>query len=109
VWLGAVKGLVMSVTVQSIDLASLSEQQRNGLAILENLSFDHLSNLKRLMDLSEPGIIGPQTLDTFVSLCGQPEVGIDLSNDGVTTAPSLGRCSRPVPSAGGRSTRQASH
>jgi GH24 family phage-related lysozyme (muramidase) len=73
----------MSVSIESIDPASLSETERNGLAILENLSFDHFGNLKRLMSLSEPGIVGPQTLAEFVKLCRRPDVGIDLTDDGV--------------------------
>ena len=71
-----------SLPVQNIDPASLSERQKNGLAILRNLTVDQLNRIKGMLKLSGPGVIGPQTLDAFVALAQQ--LGIDLTNAGVT-------------------------
>ena len=71
-----------SLPVQNIDPASLSERQKNGLAILRNLTVDQLNRIKGMLKLSGPGVIGPQTLDAFVALAQQ--LNIDLTNAGVT-------------------------
>jgi GH24 family phage-related lysozyme (muramidase) len=71
-----------SPPVQNIDTASLSERQKNGLAILRNLTVDQLNRIKGMLKLSGPGVIGPQTLDAFVDLAQQ--LSIDLTNAGVT-------------------------
>jgi lysozyme len=71
-----------SLPVQNIDTASLSERQKNGLAILRNLTVDQLNRIKGMLKLSGPGVIGPQTLDAFVALAQQSN--IDLTNAGVT-------------------------
>jgi hypothetical protein len=70
-----------SPIVENIDRSSLSESQRNGLAILEHLSVADLNEIKRVLKLSNPGVIGPQTLEAFMSLA--VVVGLELSNAGV--------------------------
>ncbi|HEY0393398.1 MAG TPA: N-acetylmuramoyl-L-alanine amidase [Candidatus Elarobacter sp.] len=70
-----------SPTVQNIDRSTLSEVQRNGLAILEHLSVADLNEVKRVLQLAVPGVIGPDTLEKFVSAAhGVP---LDLTNTGV--------------------------
>lgn len=71
-----------SPPVQNIDIASLSESQKNGLAILRNLTADQLNRIKSVLKLGGPGVIGPQTLDAFVALAQR--LSIDLTNAGVT-------------------------
>ena len=72
----------MSATVQNIDTDTLSEKQKNGLAILEHLAIADLNRIKTLLNLSTPGIIGPQTLDGFVQLADT--LHFDLSDAGVS-------------------------
>jgi GH24 family phage-related lysozyme (muramidase) len=67
--------------VENIDTSALSERQRNGLAILEHLPVDDVNHIKDALKLSNPGVIGPQTLDAFVGLADG--AGIDLSDAGV--------------------------
>src|ERR1700716_4384 len=69
--------------VQNIDRSTLPENQRNGLAILEHLSVADLNQIKDVLKLSNPGVIGPQTLTAFVTLAGIAP--LDLSNAGVNT------------------------
>ena len=70
-----------SPIVANIDRSRLSEKQRNGLAILEHLAVADVNEIKRVLKLSTPGVIGPQTLDAFMSLTDV--VGLDVSNAGV--------------------------
>ena len=72
-----------SAAIENIDTTTLSAQQRNGLAILENLPVDDVNHIKSALKLSNPGVVGPQTLDAFVGLAH--DAGIDLSDAGVNT------------------------
>lgn len=71
----------MPVQIVRIDEDQLGEQERNALDILVNLDVASLNQLKQLMELSHPGEVGPQTLASFVRLCGDER--IELSDTGV--------------------------
>jgi hypothetical protein len=68
-------------TIDSIDEAQLTTEEKHALDILNNLSVEKLNNLKSLMNLSNPGVIGPTTLTEFVELC--KDRNLDLSEPGV--------------------------
>jgi N-acetylmuramoyl-L-alanine amidase len=70
-----------SPSVEDIDRSTLSDVERNALAILEHLSVADLNELKRVLHLSVPGVVGPDTLETFVSVAR--DVPLDLTNAGV--------------------------
>jgi murein DD-endopeptidase MepM/ murein hydrolase activator NlpD len=67
-------------TLQNLP-TDLSTLQKNALAILSSLDLDDFDHLKEVMKLSQPGILGPQTLKDFQALCVR--VKLDLSTDGV--------------------------
>ncbi len=71
----------MPVQIVRINEDQLGEQERNALDILVNLDVATLNQLKELMELSHPGEVGPQTLASFIALCGEER--IDLSDAGV--------------------------
>ncbi len=72
-----------TATVQNVDRTTLSEEERNALAILAALPIADLDALKALLRLSTPGVIGPQTVATFAKLCAGPPLSLDLSDAGV--------------------------
>jgi hypothetical protein len=59
----------------------LTEEQKNALSILTNLSIEKFNKLKELMSLSELGVLDPTTLFKFIELCQSK--GLDLSDEGV--------------------------
>lgn len=67
--------------VEGINVNTLSTEERNALDILENLPLAKFDRLKHLMELNEPNIIGPTTLQKFLQLC--QEYKFDLSEAGV--------------------------
>jgi murein DD-endopeptidase MepM/ murein hydrolase activator NlpD len=69
-------------TVQSLP-ESLTVDQQNALAILSNLELDDFNQLKTILRVGAPGVIGPQTLAEFLSLCAR--VRLDLSLNGVNS------------------------
>ncbi|WP_287751524.1 glycoside hydrolase family 19 protein [Microcystis sp. M046S1] len=72
----------MTVTLSGIrkdDLSQIEEQY--AFDILINLPILKFDQLKSLMKLSDPGVLGPTTLKTFVALC--KDRGFDLSLNGV--------------------------
>lgn len=70
-----------TAAVEGIDPTTLSTEEHNALAILENLPIAETNHLKNLMELTEPGIIGSTTLSTFLQFA--KEHGFDLSEAGV--------------------------
>lgn len=72
----------MSTTVEGLDMATLSPVARNAVAILTHVDGPHLAQLKNVMHVGFPAVVGPQTLTAFVALCQAR--GLDLSPAGVS-------------------------
>ena len=68
-------------TVEDINRTTLSTQEHNALAILENISEAELNELKKLMDLGIPNVIGSTTLSHFLKFVEEHD--LDLSEAGV--------------------------
>ena len=72
----------MTVTLSGIKKEDLSQiEEQYAFDILTNLPILKFDQLKSLMKLSDPGVLGPTTLKTFVALCKDRK--FDLSVDGV--------------------------
>jgi predicted chitinase len=72
----------MTVTLSGIRKEDLSQiEEQYVFDILINLPILKFNQLKSLMKLSDPGVLGPTTLKTFVALC--KDRGLDLSLNGV--------------------------
>jgi len=69
------------VVIQGLNQNSLAVEENNGLDILVNLPLDKFNQIKQLLELDVPGVVGRTTLDKFIELC-QSE-GLDLSESGV--------------------------
>ncbi|MGV3720184.1 MAG: M23 family metallopeptidase, partial [Actinomycetota bacterium] len=69
-------------TIQALP-TDLSVNQQNALAILSNLELDDFNQLKAILKLGTPDIIGPQTLSEFLALCSR--VKLDLTDSGVNS------------------------
>lgn len=67
--------------VEGIDRSTLAVEEDNALDVLVSLPVDKFNELKELMELDVPGVIGPTTLAKFLQLCKNK--GIDLSHAGV--------------------------
>jgi murein DD-endopeptidase MepM/ murein hydrolase activator NlpD len=70
----------MPVTVQ-LDRSTLNERETQALAILENLPDGALKDVKQILELGMPDVIGLQTVQAFLTLC--QGLGLDLSTNGV--------------------------
>jgi hypothetical protein len=70
-----------TATIANINANSLSPEEKYAFAILSNLSVDEVNQLKQLLKLGTPGVIGPGTLAAFLQLC--KDRGYDLSEAGV--------------------------
>lgn len=75
--------MTSTAEIEGITLDTLPTERRYALAILSTIPVDDLNQLKSLMHLSRPGVIGPDTLNTFLTLCTTPPVSLDLSVAGV--------------------------
>jgi GH24 family phage-related lysozyme (muramidase) len=73
----------MPIPTQGVDTTQLDDAHRRALAILTQMTPVHLAQLKNVMHLGVPAVVGPQTLEAFVTLCG--DRGLDLSAEGLTT------------------------
>ena len=72
----------MTVTLSGIERAKLSQiEEQYAFDILTNLPILKFDQLKNLMKLSDPGVLGPTTLKTFVAL--SKDRRFDLSVEGV--------------------------
>jgi predicted chitinase len=71
----------MTVTVSGLARESLSQEEKYAFDILVNLPILKFDRLKSLLKLSDPGVLGPTTLKTFVAL--SKDRRFDLSVDGV--------------------------
>lgn len=71
------------VLFRGIDETQLEDKERNALILLQHFSFSQINALKRLMGLGEPGVVGSQTLATFVKFC--ENYGLDLSSQGISS------------------------
>ncbi len=70
------------ITVSGIDRDSLSQiEEKYAFDILTNLPIVKFDQLKKLMKLTDPGVLGPTTLKQFVKLL--KDQGFDLSEAGV--------------------------
>lgn len=72
----------MAVAIQNIDRSTLSIAAKHAFDILINLPISKFNQLKTLMNLTEPGVLGPTTLEAFLQLC--IERGLDLSKAGLS-------------------------
>ena len=72
----------MSTTIQGLDVAGLAAVERNAVAILTHVEGPQLAQLKNLMHVGFPAIVGPTTLAAFLQLCQAR--GLDLSPEGVS-------------------------
>jgi GH24 family phage-related lysozyme (muramidase)/peptidoglycan hydrolase-like protein with peptidoglycan-binding domain len=70
-----------AVTVEGIQPESLSIAERNALKILVNLPVEDVNQLKNVMHLGQPGVVGSTTLTMFAKLT--EGLGFDLSEAGV--------------------------
>jgi lysozyme len=70
------------VVVQGLNRISLSVEESNALDILINLPLDKFNQLKQLLELDVPGVVGRTTLDKFIELCKSE--GLDLSESGIS-------------------------
>jgi hypothetical protein len=61
---------------EGINRDTLSEKERNALAILENLTDAQLDECKRLIGVGGYGIIGPSTLSEFIVDCDRLGLGL---------------------------------
>jgi GH24 family phage-related lysozyme (muramidase) len=83
----------MSNAVIKVEPSTLNEQERNALAILAALPVDSVNELKQTLHLSEPGVVGRQTVGAFLTFAQAPPCSLDLSDAGVSafkTANKLG-------------------
>lgn len=60
------------IPTQGINPAILTEQERNALAILVNLSPDDLARIKNFLHLGLPAVVGVTTLHDFIAACTRP-------------------------------------
>ncbi len=75
--------VIEKARVESINLTTLSTEEQNALAILENLPVAEVNHLKNLMELTVPDVIGPTTLSNFLKFAQKHD--LDLSEAGVNT------------------------
>jgi hypothetical protein len=69
------------ITIEGLDRRSLNEQENNALDILVNLSLDKFNQIKQILSLDVPGVVGKTTLSAFLEFC--QEKSVDLSDSGV--------------------------
>jgi GH24 family phage-related lysozyme (muramidase) len=70
-------------TVERIDTATLPEREAHALLILANLPVEDVNQIKEMLHLGDPGIVGPTTLESFLKMCSDPPLKFDLSTAGV--------------------------
>lgn len=91
---------VTNAIIANIDPNSLSEQERNALAILANMPLGDLNAIKQTLKLSDPDTIGPTTLGAFVSVAESAPVNLDLTNAGVSQFKTRNQLGNTGPLAG---------
>ena len=69
------------ITIEGLDRRSLNEQENNALDILVNLSLEKFNQIKQILGLDVPGVVGKTTLSAFIEFC--QEKSVDLSDSGV--------------------------
>jgi len=88
----------MSTPTQQNLPTNLSVNQQNALAILSNLDLDEFNQLKDVMNLGVPGVIGPETLAKFIALCSR--LKLDLTPAGVNSFKDIHRLGNTGPQHG---------
>jgi lysozyme len=59
----------MTLPIQELDPTQLDEAHAHALALLVHLTPQDLASVKHLLHLGAPQIVGPQTLEAFMTLC----------------------------------------
>lgn len=72
----------MAIEIRNITRDLLPEVEKNGFDILIHLTVDHFNELKDLLELDVPSVLGRTTLDRFVKFA--KDEGLDLKNAGVS-------------------------
>lgn len=68
-------------SIANLDVDSLQEEEKSALDILRHLSVNKFNDIKEILNLGTPGVIGPETLQAFVGWIKQQ--GVDLTFNGV--------------------------
>lgn len=76
-----------SILLQGINTEILSQEEEAALAVLTHLKAEELDELKNVLHLGMPGIIGPQTLASFKEVAG--ENGIHFTPKGINAIKEL--------------------
>ena len=69
------------IQVEGLDRIDLTEVENNALDILLNLSLEEFNEIKDVLELDIPGVVGKTTLKAFIEFC--QEKSLDLSDTGV--------------------------
>ena len=72
-----------TASIQNIDEASLDDTHKNALRILTSLPLAEFNEIKSALKLGVPSVVGPQTLDAFISTYTRDPYKLDLSVSGV--------------------------
>ena len=57
------------ILIQGLDRSELSEKENNALDILINLPLEDFNQIKQLLELDIPGVVGKTTLKFFIEFC----------------------------------------
>lgn len=69
------------IKIEGLDRKDLNEKENNALDILVNLSLEKFNQIKQILGLDVPGVVGKTTLNSFIEFC--EEKSLDLSDSGV--------------------------
>jgi GH24 family phage-related lysozyme (muramidase) len=69
------------IQVEGLDRMDLTEVENNALDILLNLPLEEFNEIKDVLELDIPGVVGKTTLKAFIEFC--QEKSLDLSDAGV--------------------------
>lgn len=69
------------IQIEGLDRMDLTEVENNALDILLNLSLEEFNQIKDVLELDIPGVVGKTTLKAFIEFC--QEKSLDLSDAGV--------------------------
>ncbi|WP_287129024.1 glycoside hydrolase family 19 protein [Candidatus Cyanaurora vandensis] len=75
----AVAERVGTAVLEAISMTSLGDGQRHALSVLTNLPVAKLNQLKEILQLTRPGVIGMMTLEKFIDLCEDEELDLPSS------------------------------
>lgn len=69
------------IKIEGLDRMDLTEVENNALDILLNLFLEEFNQIKDVLELDIPGVVGKTTLKVFIEFC--QEKSLDLSDAGV--------------------------